>query len=133
MSRLIPGNQKHLTLDDRMFIERSLDEQASFKEIAKYLCKDPTTISKEVRLHRIQNTWNKGSFNNPYNFCIHRFHCRKTNVCDAARGWTRLPMSATAAGNRAIDARSQPNTSTTDAPHTDSTKNFSAVPEKEST
>ena len=65
-----------------MFIERSLDEQASFKEIAKYLCKDPTTISKEVRLHRIQNTWNKGSFNNPYNFCIHRFHCRKTNVCE---------------------------------------------------
>lgn len=81
MSRLIPGNQKHLTLDDRLFIENSLNNGCSFKDIARYLCKDPTTISKEVRLHRIQNTWNKGSFNNPYNFCIHRYHCRKTNVC----------------------------------------------------
>ena len=82
MSRLIPGNQKHLTLDDRLYIEQSLNEGYSFKDISKFLCKDPTTISKEVRLHRTQNTWNKGSFNNPYNFCIHRFHCRKTNACD---------------------------------------------------
>lgn len=46
MSNLIPGNQKHLTLDDRKFIEDSLNEGLSFKEIAKYLCKDPTTIQK---------------------------------------------------------------------------------------
>lgn len=82
MSRLIPGNQKHLTLDDRLYIEKSLDQGLSFRDISKFLCKDPTTISKEVRLHRIQNTWNKGSFTNPYNFCIHRFHCKKTNACD---------------------------------------------------
>ena len=48
MSNLIPGNQKHLTLDDRKFIEDSLNEGLSFKEIAKYLCKDPTTISKGI-------------------------------------------------------------------------------------
>ena len=48
MSRYIPGNQKHLTLDDRKYIERSLNEGVSFKDIAKFLCKDPTTISKEV-------------------------------------------------------------------------------------
>ncbi|SCW61988.1 Helix-turn-helix domain-containing protein, partial [Lachnospiraceae bacterium C10] len=47
MSKYIPGNQKHLTLDDRKFIERSLNEGQSYKDIAKYLCKDPTTISKE--------------------------------------------------------------------------------------
>lgn len=47
MSNLIPGNQKHLTLDDRKFIEDSLNEGLSFKEIAKYLCKDPTTIQKK--------------------------------------------------------------------------------------
>ena len=81
MSRMIPGNQKHLTLDDRIFIENSLNDGLPFREIAKYLCKDPTTISKEIRLHRTQNTWNKGSFNNPYNFCVHRFRCRKKNVC----------------------------------------------------
>lgn len=82
MSRLIPGNQKHLTLDDRLYIERALNEGLSFKDISKFLCKDPTTISKEVRLHRIQNNWNRGSFNNPYNFCVHRFRCKKTNACD---------------------------------------------------
>ena len=29
MSNLIPGNQKHLTLDDRVFIEKSLDNSMS--------------------------------------------------------------------------------------------------------
>ena len=43
MSRLIPGNQKHLTLEDRIFIENSLNEGRSFKEISRYLCKDPST------------------------------------------------------------------------------------------
>ena len=52
MSNLIPGNQKHLTLKDRLFIEESLERNLSFKEIARYLCKDPTTISKEVKAHR---------------------------------------------------------------------------------
>ena len=48
MSNLIPGNHKHLTLKDREYIEKSLNEGKSFKETAKYLCKDPSTISKEV-------------------------------------------------------------------------------------
>lgn len=82
MSNLIPGNQKHLTLEDRLFIERSLNLGKSFKDIARYLCKDPTTISKEIRLHRLSDWYHKGSFLNKHNFCIHRYHCRKTNVCD---------------------------------------------------
>ncbi len=49
MCNLIPGNQKHLTLDNRVYIEKSLDNNMPFKEIAKYICKDPSTISKEVR------------------------------------------------------------------------------------
>lgn len=81
MSRYIPGNQKHLTLDDRRYIERSLNQGLSFKEIAKYLCKDPTTISKEVRAHRLSDWYHKGTFYNAHNFCIHRYRCRKTNVC----------------------------------------------------
>ena len=82
MSKLIPGNQKHLTLDDRLYIASSLDQGKSFKEIARYLCKDPTTISKEIRLHRMTDTHHKGSFTNKNNFCVHRFRCRKTNVCE---------------------------------------------------
>lgn len=82
MSKLIPGNHKHLTLKERLYIEHSLNEGSSLKDIARFLCKDPTTISKEIKLHRGQNTWNKGSFNNPYNFCVHRFRCKKTNACE---------------------------------------------------
>ena len=81
MSKSIPGNQKHLTFEDRQYIEDTLNQRTSFKDISRFLCKDPTTISKEIRNHRSQNTWNRGSFNNPYNFCIHRFRCKKTNAC----------------------------------------------------
>ena len=82
MSKLIPGNQKHLTLDDRLYIEKSLNNGLSFKEIAKYLCKDPSTISKEVRLHRLDDWFHKGPFYNAKNFCIHRYRCKKTNACE---------------------------------------------------
>lgn len=81
MSKLIPGNHKHLTLEDRIYIEQSLDAGKSFRAISKYLCKDPSTISDEVFRNRTANTWNRGSFNNPHNFCVHRFRCRKTNAC----------------------------------------------------
>ena len=47
MSKYIPGNQKHLTLEDRKYIEKSLNAGCSFKDIARYLCKDPATISKK--------------------------------------------------------------------------------------
>lgn len=55
MSKYIPGNQKHLSLEDRKYIERSLNNGSSFKDIARFLCKDPTTISKEVKLHRVSD------------------------------------------------------------------------------
>ena len=53
MSKYIPGNQKHLTLEDRIYIENELNKGTSFKDIARFLCKDPTTISKEIRAHRL--------------------------------------------------------------------------------
>lgn len=81
MSRYIPGNQKHLTLEDRIFIENELNKGSTFKDIAKYLCKDPTTISKEVKTHRLSDWYHKGTFYNAHNFCIHRYRCKKTNVC----------------------------------------------------
>ena len=53
MSKYIPGNQKHLTLNDRIYIENELSKGATFKDIAAFLCKDPTTISKEVKSRRL--------------------------------------------------------------------------------
>ena len=60
MSKYIPGNQKHLTLENRIYIENELNKGTSFKDIARFLCKDPTTISKEVRAHRLSDWYHKG-------------------------------------------------------------------------
>ena len=82
MSKYIPGNHKHLTVEDRLYIENSLNANMSFKDIARYLCKDPTTISKEVLKHRLSEYHaGKGFFFNAHNFCTKRFNCNYTNVC----------------------------------------------------
>lgn len=80
MSNLVPGNQKHLTLDNRVYIEKSLDINVPFKDIAKYICKDPSTISKEIRKHRFlkrRNEYNQQNFNK----CIYRKTCNRFNIC----------------------------------------------------
>lgn len=42
---------KHMTLDDRIEIQSCLSKGMTFKDIAQRIGKDPTTISKEVKLH----------------------------------------------------------------------------------
>jgi IS30 family transposase len=81
MSKLIPGNQKHLTESDRQYIEISLNEGKTFKDIARFLCKDPSTISKEVRLHRIVDIAHRHTFNDNNNHCVKRFTCHKSGIC----------------------------------------------------
>ena len=46
------ATQKHMTLDDRISIEKGLDQHLSLRSIALQLGKDPTTISKEIKKHR---------------------------------------------------------------------------------
>lgn len=82
MSKYIPGNQKHLTIKDRIYIQNELDKGTSFKDIARFLCKDPTTISKEVKARRASDWFHKGTFLNAKNFCTKRFRCKKTNACN---------------------------------------------------
>ena len=36
MSKYIPGNQKHLILEDRIYIENELNKGATFKDIDHY-------------------------------------------------------------------------------------------------
>lgn len=43
---------KHLTLENRIFIEHSFTQEHSFKDITKYLCRDPTAIFREVKSRR---------------------------------------------------------------------------------
>ena len=40
---------KHMTLDDRVEIQACLDKGMFFKDIAKRIEKDQTTVSKEVK------------------------------------------------------------------------------------
>lgn len=47
---------KHMTLDDRIEIQECLNKGMTFKAIAKRICKDPTTVSKEVKLHSRTHT-----------------------------------------------------------------------------
>ena len=44
MSKYIPGNHKHLTLEDRIYIQNGLDKGTTFKDIARFLCKDHNYI-----------------------------------------------------------------------------------------
>ena len=58
------GNQKHLTLSDRINIEKGLNNGDSFAAIARVVNKDSTTISKEVRKHSKVKEY-KGFANTP--------------------------------------------------------------------
>ena len=52
---------KHLTIEDREFIEELLTKDIKLKTIAEVIRKDPTTVSKEIKARRILNEAN------PYN------------------------------------------------------------------
>ena len=47
------AKHSHLTLSERIEIEKALRDRASFSEIGAITGKDPSTISKEVRNHVI--------------------------------------------------------------------------------
>ena len=44
---------KHLTIEDREFIEELLTKDIKLKTIAEVIRKDPTTVSKEIKARRI--------------------------------------------------------------------------------
>ena len=46
-------NQKHMNQENRIVIEKGLDASKPMSTIASELSKDPTTISKEIKKHRI--------------------------------------------------------------------------------
>ena len=54
MKKINPKKNKHLTGEDRKEIEECLDKGMSFKHIAKHIMKDPTTVSYEVKHHRME-------------------------------------------------------------------------------
>ena len=78
------GNQKHLTLSQRVEIEKGLVENKSFAEIGRIIEKDPSTVSKEVRRHaQVKERPDSGYTNPP---CIHRKECKLQCLCDEQCG-----------------------------------------------
>ena len=71
----------HLTLSDRIVIERGLNNDFTFATIARMLDRSPSSISREVRRYRIVVKSNR-SFNG--NDCTKRAHCLRNTICDDA-------------------------------------------------
>lgn len=78
------GNQKHLTFEQRVEIEKGLTENKSFAAIARIIGKDPSTISKEVRLHAHTKERPDAGYTNPP--CIHRKDCKIVCLCEEQCG-----------------------------------------------
>ena len=70
---------RHLSLEDRSAIRSGLDRGDSFKQIGRDLGKDCTTISKEVKNHRVFRK--TGAMGRAYNACAHRRECGRRLLC----------------------------------------------------
>ena len=82
MNTMTKGNQKHLTLSDRIYIEQGLCMGRNFKEIAEFLVKDATTISKEIKKYRIPNK----PYRSLTNDCKRFKTCRLRGICNKMCG-----------------------------------------------
>lgn len=69
--------QKQLTLQERFMIQDGLNHGESIASIARGLGKDITTISREVRKHRIGDE----GFSASHNDCRYRLYCKKQSLC----------------------------------------------------
>lgn len=66
--------------DDRIVIEKGLEQSKSLRSIAFELDKDPTTVSKEIKKHRSFQEHNK--FNDKPYRCANFNTCTKKNLCE---------------------------------------------------
>lgn len=79
MNKNHSGNHKHLTLSDRIFIEKSLNERKNFKDIAKTLRKHSSTLSKEV----IRSMEEKPILHYKGNDCKYFISCTSSKLCSS--------------------------------------------------
>lgn len=73
------GN-KHFTLTERRQLEKLLDGQASLRACGEQLEKSSSTISREIRKHRVPS--DKGAYGRIRNLCIHRSTCDRHSLCE---------------------------------------------------
>ncbi|WP_446897669.1 IS30 family transposase [Clostridium sp. LBM24168] len=70
---------KFFIYEARLDLQKYLKEGLSFKEIARRMGKDPTTISREVRKYSSEVATGYPGF--PFNACKNRFNCRLKSIC----------------------------------------------------
>ena len=70
----------HLTKQDRCKIENFLNAGLSLRKIGKSLHKSHTTISREIKKHRIVDETSK---RHRKNFCSFKNNCMKRTLCKA--------------------------------------------------
>ncbi len=73
----------HMTLEDRTTIEASLNTGLTLGQIAKELGKANSTISREIRSHRIVSE--KSGFGRIPNRCVHRMDCDAYDLCQSCK------------------------------------------------
>ena len=86
------ASYKHMSLDDRIEIQKGLKDGKTFAEIGAAIGRDGSTISKEVRGHLIIKE--TGTRSRPYNPCINRRNCLHEGdlcgeLCMKAYSWHR--------------------------------------------
>ena len=68
----------HLNKQDRCKIENMLIAGVKPKEIARNLGKSHTTITREIRHHRQEESSDQRKNKN---YCVYRGKCKKNNLC----------------------------------------------------
>ncbi len=76
------SKQKHLTIEERTVIEIELGKRSSFKSIALLIGKDCTTVSKEIRNHRVSEK--TGAYGKSFNDCLNAVthSCSTKHICE---------------------------------------------------
>lgn len=75
---------KHMSMSERTMIERGLTLGNSFKVIGKMIGRSPTTVSREVKKHRVFVARDA----HPRNDCIHFNKCLRKNLCPEETQYT---------------------------------------------
>ena len=73
------STKKHLVLEDRKQIESMLNQNLSFSKIGKMIGKSTSTVSREVKAHRIER--NQTPYGRIPNRCKNSFFCSKRDIC----------------------------------------------------
>lgn len=79
MSNKQRNDHKHITLTQRIIIEKGLESNCSFASIARKIGKDSSTISKEIKRHLMYHVKRDGDRDIP---CANRPQCRMRSLCN---------------------------------------------------